>query len=255
MRRREKFVIASILLSTCLLFVQYTSLEWRYWVMGAFVLLTYGISSWTLSDDLQRHERMTIVPVPALYAGAVGLFYFLLPSNLLTRIFILVLFGIGMYAIYLTSNIYSVAKGRTIQLLHAAHAIGFLFTLLTSLLFANTIFSLRLPFYINGGLIALTHFPLVLSSLWAIRLDPHVRKELVMLTTLLTLLLMELAMIMSFMPHSVWYQALFIMSLLYLGVSIIRSFLAERLFMNAVTEYSLVAVFLFALFLLVFPTK
>jgi hypothetical protein len=223
--------------------------------MGAFVLLTYGISSWTLSDDLQRHERMTIVPVPALYAGAVGLFYFLLPSNLLTRIFILVLFGIGMYAIYLTSNIYSVAKGRTIQLLHAAHAIGFLFTLLTSLLFANTIFSLRLPFYINGGLIALTHFPLVLSSLWAIRLDPHVRKELVMLTTLLTLLLMELAMIMSFMPHSVWYQALFIMSLLYLGVSIIRSFLAERLFMNAVTEYSLVAVFLFALFLLVFPTK
>ena len=113
MRRREKFVIASILLSTCLLFVQYTSLEWRYWVMGAFVLLTYGISSWTLSDDLQRHERMTIVPVPALYAGAVGLFYFLLPSNLLTRIFILVLFGIGMYAIYLTSNIYSVAKGLT----------------------------------------------------------------------------------------------------------------------------------------------
>jgi hypothetical protein len=165
------------------------------------------------------------------------------------------LFGIGMYAIYLTSNIYSVAKGRTIQLLHAAHAIGFLFTLLTSLLFANTIFSLRLPFYVNGGLVALSHFPLVLSSLWAIRLDPHVRKELVMLTTLLTLLLMELAMIMSFMPHSVWYQALFIMSLLYLGVSIIRSFLAERLFMNAVTEYSLVAVFLFALFLLVFPTK
>lgn len=255
MRRREKFVIASILLSICLLFVQYTSLDYRYWVMGAFMLLTYGISSWTLSDDLQRHERLTIVPLPALYAGAVGLFYFLLPANLLTRIFILVLFGIGMYALYLTSNIYSVAKGRTIQLLHAALAIGFLFTLLTSLLFANTIFSLRLPFYINGALIGITHFPLVLSSLWAVRLETSVRKELYMLSTLITLLLMELAVVMSFMPHSVWYQALFIMSLLYLCVSIIRSFLAERLFMNAVTEYSLVGVFLFALFLLVFPTK
>lgn len=223
--------------------------------MGAFMLLTYGISSWTLSDDLQKHERFTIVPLPALYAGAVGLFYFLLPANLLTRVFVLVLFGIGMYALYLTSNIFSVAKGRTIQLLHAAHAIGFLFTLLTSLLFANTIFSLRFPFFINGALIGLAHFPLVLSSLWAVRLETSVRKELYMLSTMLTLLLVELAMIMSFMPHTVWYQALFIMSLFYLGVSIIRSFLAERLFMNAVTEYSLVGVFLFALFLLVFPTK
>jgi hypothetical protein len=255
MRRREKFVIAAVVLSICLLFVQYTSLEYRYWVMGAFMLLTYGISSWTLSDDLQRHERFMIVPLPTLYAGAVGLFYFLLPVNVLTRIFILVLFGIGMYALYLTSNIYSVAKGRTIQLLHAAHAIGFLFTLLTSLLFANTIFSLRLPFYVNGALIGLTHFPLVLSSLWAVRLETSIRKELYMLSALITLLLIELAVVMSFMPHTIWYQALFIMSLLYLCVSIIRSFLAERLFMNAVTEYSLVGFFLFALFLLVFPTK
>lgn len=255
MRRREKFVIASVVLSIFLLFVQYTSLDWRYWVVGAFMVLTYFISSWTLSDDLQRHERLTIVPLPALYAGAVGLFYFLLPANILSRVFVLVLFGIGMYALFLTSNIYSVAKGRTIQLLHAAHAIGFLFTLLTSLLFANTIFSLKLPFYINGLLIGLTHFPLIFMSLWSVKLETHIKRELYMLTTLVTLLLLEFAVILSFIPHSVWYQALFVMSLLYLGVSILRSFLAERLFINAVTEYSLVGVFVFALFLLVFPTK
>ncbi|MBP7768466.1 hypothetical protein KA082_01360, partial [Candidatus Woesebacteria bacterium] len=170
-------------------------------------------------------------------------------------IFVLVLFGIGMYALLLTSNIYSVAKGRTIQLLHAAHAIGFLFTLLTSLLYANTIFSLRLPFYFNAVLIGLTHFPLIFTSLWSVRLDTHIKKEIVMLSSLVTLLLMEFALIMSFVPHSVWYLALFVMSFLYVGVSILRSFLAERLFINAVTEYSLVAFFIFSLFLLVFPTK
>jgi hypothetical protein len=255
MRRREKFVIAAIVLSVFLFFVQYTSLEWRYWVMGGFMVISYLISMWCLSDDLQRHERVTIVPLPALYAGAVGLFYFLLPESLISKVFVLGMFGIGMYALFLTSNIYSVAKGRTIQLLHAAHAIGFLFTLLTSLLFANTIFSLRLPFYLNGLLIGLTHFPLIFMSLWSVKLETYIRKELSMLTTLVTLLLIEFAIVLSFMPHSVWYQALFIMSFMYLGVSILRSFLAERLFMNAVTEYSLVGVFVFALFLLVFPTK
>lgn len=255
MRRREKFVIASIVLSFCLLVVQYTSIEWRYWVMGVFILISYGISLWTLSEDLQRHEAITIVPLPALYAGAVGFFYFLLPENNLSKILVLVMFGIGMYALYLTSNIYSVAKGRTIQLLHAAHAIGFLFTLLTSLLFANTVFSLRLPFYLNGLLVGVTHFPLVFSSLWSVKLETQIKKEIWMLSSMVTLLLVEFAVILSFLPHSVWYQALFIMSVLYLGVSVLRSFLAERLFINAVTEYSLVGIFVFLLFLLVFPTK
>ena len=125
MRRREKFVIAAIVLSVFLFFVQYTSLEWRYWVMAGFMVISYLISLWCLSDDLQRHERITIVPLPALYAGAVGLFYFLLPESLISKVLVLVMFGIGMYALFLTSNIFSVAKGRTIQLLHAAHAIGF----------------------------------------------------------------------------------------------------------------------------------
>lgn len=255
MRRREKFVIASVFLTICLFVVQYTSIDWRYWAIGALLVISYLVSSWCLSDDLQRHERFTIVPLPAMYACAVGLFYFLLPTHVLSRIFILGLFGIGMYALYLTSNIYSVAKGRTIQLLHAAHAIGFLITLLTSLLFTNTIFSLRLPFYLNGLLIGISHFPLILMSLWSVKLESKIKREVYTLSTIVTVLLMELAVVLSFMPHSVWYQALFIMSLLYLGVSILRSFLAERLFTNAVTEYSLVGIFVFALFLMVFPTK
>lgn len=255
MRRREKFVIASFFLSLCLLIVQYISLDWRYISVGVFAVVTYLVSNWVLSDDLQAHERLTIVPFPALYAGAVGLFYFLLPTHFFSRILVLVMFGIGMYGLFLTSNIYSVAKGRTIQLLHAAHAIGLLFTLLTSLLFANTIFSLKLPFYWNAVAIGLTHFPLIFMSLWSVKLESKIHKEIWSLTTLLTVILVEVAVLLSLMPQTVWYQALFIMSMVYLGVSVLRSYLDERLFRSAVTEYTLVAIFVLVLYIWVFPTK
>lgn len=255
MRRREKFVITSLLLSLGLLVVQYVPVEYRYFAVGILTVLSYFFSAWALKDDLQKLEWLTIVPFPAMYTLAVGLFYFLLPESIVSKIFILVLFGFGMYALFLTSNIFSVAKGRTIQLLHAAHAIGLLFTLLTSLLLTNTIFSLRIPFYFIVPLIGLVHFPLIFMSLWSIELEPRIRKEIVGLSLVLTLLLMELALAICFLPMSAWNSALFIMACVYIGLGILHNFLRGRLFARTLTEYSLVAAFVFLVFVLIFPLK
>jgi hypothetical protein len=255
MRRREKFVIAAILLSLGLLGVQYVSLEWRYWAVGAFALVTYFISAWALSNDLQRHEWLTILPMPAWYAGAVALFYFLLPTNLGSRIFILGLFGVGMYALYLSANIYSVAKGRTIQLVHAAHAIAMFFTLVTSLLFLNSIFSLRLAIGWNTLLVGMTHAPLVLLFLWSINLEEKITRDVWLLTGVVTLMLMEAALILSLYPFSVWHISLFIMSGMYILLGVAQSHLKSRLFSNTLTEYSLVAFFVGLVFIVLFPGK
>lgn len=255
MRRREKFVITSLLLSLGLLVVQYVPVEYRYYAVGILTVLSYFFSAWALKDDLQKLEWLTIVPFPAMYTLAVGLFYFLLPESIVSKIFVLVLFGFGMYALFLTSNIFSVAKGRTIQLLHAAHAIGLLFTLLTSLLFANTIFSLRIPFYFVVPLIGLVHFPLIFMSLWSIELEPRIRREIIGLSLILTLLLMELALAICFLPISAWNSALFIMACVYIGLGILHNFLRGRLFTRTLTEYSLVAAFVLLVFVLIFPLK
>ena len=255
MRRREKFVITSLLLSLGLLVVQYVPVEYRYVAVGFFSILSYFASAWALRDDLQKLEWLTIVPFPTLYTVAVGLFYFLLPEGIVSKIFILVLFGIGMYALFLTSNIFSVAKGRTIQLLHAAHAIGLLFTLLTSLLFTNTIFSLRFPFYFITPLIGLVHLPLIFMSLWSIELEQRIKSEIVGMSLVLTLLIMELSLAISFFPMSVWNSALFIMACVYIGLGIMHNFLRGRLFARTLTEYSLVAGFVCLVFIIVFPLK
>ena len=255
MRRREKFVIAAILLSFGLLGVQLTALDFRYWAVLAFTLATYLVSSWALSDDLQRHERFTIVPFPALYAASISLFYFLLPPNLLSRVLLLVFFGVGMYALYLSANIFSVAKGRTIQLIHAAQAISLIITLVTSLLLSNTIFSLKFPFYLNGLFIGLVHFPLIFTSLWSVNLEQTIQKETMQLSVVLALVLLQFGCIISFFPLTVWYSSLFVMSLLYIGLGILQSALKGRLFSRTLTEYSLVALFIGVVFMLVVPFK
>ena len=127
MRRREKFFISSIILSAILIGIQAFPLEWRMPVSALFMVLTYMVAAWSLSDNLNRHEWLTILPMPALFAGSVAFFYTLLPATLISKVLVFIVYGIGMYALLLTDNIYSVSKGRSIQLLHAAHAVGFFF--------------------------------------------------------------------------------------------------------------------------------
>jgi hypothetical protein len=254
-RRREKFVITSILLSLGLLGVQFVDLDYRIWAVFGLGIISYFLSAWALFDDLQPFEWLTILPFPVLYAVSIGFFYFLLPANIVSRFVVLALFGVGMYALFLTSNIFSVAKGKTIQLIHAAHAIGLLFTLLTSLLLTNTIYSLRLPFYANGALLGLVHFPLILMSLWSVNLEQKIGKEVISLTILLTMIVTELGIALSFYPISVWNLALLTMAILYIGLGILQNYLRGILFSSAVREYSLVATLVGFIFLMLFPLK
>jgi len=255
MRRREKFVLATILLSFGFFLIQQVPLDWRYWAIGLFGLISYAVASWALADDLQFYERITIVPMNPLYSVSVALFYFLLPSSLVGQIILLSLFGIGQYALFLTSNIYSVAKGRTIQLLYAASAIGFILSLVISLFLTNTIFSLKFPFWANGLLLILTHFPLIFMSLWAVNLEEFIAKDILIYSSLTSLFLGEFATIISLIPMPIWNSSLFIMGLVYLSLGILQSYLRGRLFKNTITEYSLMAGLLAILFLVFFPFK
>jgi len=232
-----------------------TPIAFRLGFVGLFTMLTYLISSWALADDMQRHERVTIVPFPAWYAAAVAAFYVVLPEHWLSRGGLLVLFGLGMYAILLTSNILSVAKGRTIQLLYAAHASQLFFTLLISLLFTNTIFSFYLPFYLTVLAVGLVHLPLIFHSLWATRLSKPIELIEYQLTLMLTLMVMSFTLGLTFFPLSVWQYALLVMSLLYMGLGIFQNFLRGRLFSRTIREYAVVAGFTVIMFLLIVPLK
>ena len=253
MSKRRKFVLASFLLSIGLLSVQFVTVEfpWRYLAILALFGVSYLVSAWALFDDLKGIEWLTIVPVPGFYATSVALFYFLLPEAVFSQIVIYVLFGIGMYALFLTSNIYSVAAIRTIQLLRAAHAVGFLLILITSLLFFNTIFSFQFPFYVNALLVYGVSFPLVLNGLWSINLEQEVTARILFYSLGISFVVSELAIAISFWPVTVWIASLFLVAAMYVFLGLMQHHLQERLFKKTFREYVGMGVFVLLVTLIV----
>ena len=255
MTKRRKFIIGALLLSIGLMALQFIPLEYRFVGVFAFFLVTYLVSAWVLFDDLKGIEWVTILSLPSLYAVAMSLFYFLLPSNTISRLIILTLFGIGLYAIYLTENIYSVAAIRTIQLLRAAHAVGFLMSVLVLVLLYNTIYSLRWPFWANGLLVAVVSFPILLQGLWSVKLESRISKEVVVMSVGTTVLLLELAVILSFLPVTVWVASLFLATVAYVVLGLLQHALDERLFSRTLYEYVGVGIFVLVATLLVTSWK
>lgn len=255
MRRREKFVLASVILSLCLIGVQYVPLEWRPLALLFFAILAYLLAGWSMFENLDGVEWITIVPLPALYALAVSAFYFLLPQSWWARIGIIALFGLGMYALFLAGNIFTIAKVRTIQLLRAAQAVLFFFCLIAALLTFNTIFSLSLWFVWNGLLAMGTAFLLSFSFFWSIRLEKKLTAEVLALTARTAVTVGFGAAVVSFFPSQLWPTSLLLMTMMYTMLGLGQSALEQRLFTNTLREYIGVLASVVIMFFVMLPWK
>ncbi len=255
MRRRQKFVLASLLLSACFIVVQYIPLDWRPLGLLVFALAAYLLAAWSMFDNLDGVEWLTVVPLPALYALSVSAFYFLLPSSWVARSIIIGLFGLGMYALFLAGNIFTIAKFRTIQLLRAAQAVLFFFSLIAALLIYNTIFSLGLWFPLNGVLTAVATTLLCFSFFWSIQLEKRLSREVWSLTFRTGLIVGFLAAVLSFFPANLWPTSLLLMTAMYTLLGLGQSALEQRLFTNTVREYLAVLLGVIVMFFILLPWK
>lgn len=255
MRRREKFVFASFFLALVLIAVQYVPLEWRPVGLLVFAFLSYVLAAWSLFDNLDGIEWLTVVPLPAMYALSVSAFYFLLPASWIARAVIMGVFGLGMYALFLAGNIFTIARVRTIQLLRAAQAALFFFCLIAALLAFNTILSLGLLFFWNGLLVGVVAMLLSFSFYWSIRLERRLSGEVRALTIRTGCTLALLAMVVGFFPGTLWPSSLFLMSAMYTMLGMGQSALEQRLFTSTVREYVSVFFAVFLMYCLMLPWK
>lgn len=237
MRKRVRFILSSVILALGLMATQLVSADIRYFAIFLFFVASYSVSAWALSTTINGVEWMTIVPFPAMYALSVSLFYFLLPSSVISRVAIITLFGVGMYALYLSSNILAFGKIKTIQLLRAAHAVGSLFLFLMLLFLYNFIFSLHLHPIINMLLIGAVSFLPVFCATWSVELDPKISKKVLYISIFFTLFLSEVAFSVSLLPIGLWTASLYLTSLVYVGFGIIQNYLIGRLFIQTLREY------------------
>lgn len=249
--KRKRFGLIVVILTLSFFGLQFSGLANKPYLIAGLAALTYLLFIWGLRDDLRGVEFLTLFILPVMFVISLPVFYFFLPVRWLTRLPLTVIFGIAVYAILLIENIFNVAAARTIALLRAGQTVGFLLTLFTFFLLMASVFSLRLTFYFNFLWVLLISLPLILQSLWSMKLEPGIEKGLVIKTMVLALIMAEFSFVFSFWPITPMIKALFLTTIFYSLVAMVQQYLLERLFKKTIIEFLSV---IFIVFILVFLT-
>jgi len=245
MSKRKRFIITSILLSLGFIGIQFLENQFRFYAIGGLTLLTTALFFWSLREGIGKNMTVLTLVLPAFFTAGVGVFWFLLPTSIFARLPIIIFYGVGIYVLCLTSNIYSVAAIRTIALLRAAHGVGFVLTLVTSFLVYDAILSLRTLLPITAVSVALLSFPLYLQGLWAVSLEKEYSKDLIYATGVFSLIMGEIALFLHFWPVTVVVGSLFLTVAMYMLLGLGQAKTEGRLFSQTVREYLLVGALVF----------
>lgn len=234
--KRRKFLLVSILLSFGLLIVQRLPVESRYSAIGFFAVAAYLLTAWSLLKDLHGMNWIVNLILPTLYPVSVALFYFLLPQAALTRTIVVIMFGISMYALLLTVNIFAVATTRTIQLLRAARAVGFLLSILTSAFLFHVIFSLRVSGWLVGLLVFAVSLPILWQGVWSYVVSSTVKREFYY-GLVGAVMIAEMAIALSFWLIEVPLASVVLAMGMYVILGLFQHDMEGRLFSRTIQEY------------------
>lgn len=245
MRKRQKFVLVSVILSALMLVIELVNFFNQNIQIGILGLITLFLCFIALKEVLLTKAAYLSLILPVCFTLGVGFFYFLLPGRWLVRLPIIALYGIGVYALLLTSNIYTVASIRTIALARAAQAVGYVLTLLTLFLIYDTILSFRLYPWWNALLVAFTSFPLYLQGIWSSEISETIPKRFIYYALVLSLVVGEITLGLSLWPVTVTVGSLFLTTMGYILLGISQHELTGRLFRQTIWEYLAVGVAVF----------
>lgn len=237
-------------LTVVLILTQTVGENVRYQLVAFLAASTLFLSIFALWGELSGIKYFLLLLLPVYFVAGSSLFYFLLPVRWLTRLPFALVFGISIYLLMLTSNIYNVAAIRTIALLRAAHAVGLLFSLVSTFFLTNVLFSLHLPFYLVVLGSVLITLPLYLVGLWSYELEDFLSRRVGLYTGIFTMITAQFVLILAFWPVAPINGALIIATIMYVLLGLAQFDFADKLKRRQVYEHLGVALVVFIAVLL-----
>jgi hypothetical protein len=248
--KRQRFIFGVIILSLGLFISEYILGKSAISIVFVLALSTVGFLFLTLREDLKDNFSPQVFILPFFYSLAVGLFYLLVPTRMLTRIGITSLYALGLYSLFLTENIFTVSSIRTIALLSGARTVSLVLTLLSYFFISNVVFSFHINIFITLLLIFIYSFLIVLQSIWTYTLEKNLLSEIFWVLSL-TFCLVEVALFLWFRQGSPTVLALFLTAIFYVLIGLTQAWFEKRLFRSVILEYFWVTVVSF-IFLILF---
>lgn len=235
--KRQKFAIG-VGISSIVLFIAEYSFN-GYGILTSFLLAIISdlFLYWAIREDLHQNFTSQVFILPFLYSLSFGLFSFLAPARILTRIILTSFFAVGLYSVFLSENIFTVAAIRTIALLNSARIVSLVISLIAYFFLASTTFSLRITLIPTTILLCLFTFLFSLHAIWTYTLEESIKKDFLWIS-ILSVCLTELGIVLWFWPTSPTVVALFLTSIWYVFIGLSHVWLDKRLFRNVLWEYA-----------------
>lgn len=234
--KRQKFVIAIVLLSLGLLYGEFQF--GRFGIAIAFTLAVFTniFLWWAIHKDAVENKSFYIFILPFFYSLAFGLFYFLTPTVFTAHLLLVVIYAFGLYSLLLSQNILTVASIRTIQLLSGARIVSFVITLISFFFLTNIVFTLRVTIFPVIVILLLYTFPLIYHSLRTYSLQKGTHPVSIWASAL-AVCIVEVATLLWFWPSSPTVIALFLTGFFYTIVGLTHIWFERRLFKGILWEY------------------
>lgn len=250
--KRQIFVLSVFVLSAGLFITQFLFGKSGIVAVVLLSMLTDLFMFWALAGDLKENFVAELFILPFFYSLSFGLFYFLVPARFLTRIIVTLIYGFGLYSLFLSENIFIVSAIRTIALLSSARTVSFVITILSYFFLVNVLFSLHLNIFYLLPALFLFSFPLLLHCIWTYSLEIKLRQAFSW-AGFLTVCILEVGLCLWFWPSRPTVIALFLTGFFYSIIGLTQAWFDKRLFRNVIFEYIWVATIVF--FILVIFTS
>lgn len=245
MTKRAKCILISLILSLGFVAIILIDNQYRYYSIGLLTVSTPILFYWALRDGMRFDATLLTLVLPTLFTAGVGLFWFLLPTTIFARIPVFLLYGLGIYLLALNANIFNVSAIKKIALMRAARGVGFVYTLLTSFLLFDAILSIRSNIIFVSVATVLVTFFLLLQSLWTSVLGRRVSATVIKYAALLSIGVVQIAIMLFFWPVSVAVGSLFLTVTIYVLLGLGQAEIEGRLFKRTLRDYLVIGAFVF----------
>lgn len=239
--KRQKLILMSFFLTMVLVATQTVPESMRYQTMGFLGLATAFLAIFSLWGELSGIKYLLLLILPVYFVMGASLFYFLLPVRWLTRLPFAFMFGVSVYLLMLTSNIFNIAAIRTIALLRAARAVGLLFSLVATFFLTNVLFSLHLAVYWVVPIVAVICLPLYLASLWSYELEEFISLRVAIFALIFSLVTAQIISLVSFWPIVPINGALVVVTVMYVLLGLGQFVFGEKLKQRIIWEHLIVS--------------
>ncbi|NCO88644.1 hypothetical protein AUK04_01445 [Candidatus Roizmanbacteria bacterium CG2_30_33_16] len=235
--KRIRVVVGTLFMSGIMLIATFYFFDKAWIFIPIFLLVTYVVTWLTISEGIRKVEWIMLFVIPLFFTISLYFFYFLFPVRWLTRFPFIILYGVSLYAILLTVNIFNVGVKTNLQLYRAAFSVNYFFQVLLFFLIINVILSLQLNFLINGISLLLLTAVMLLHLLWTVKLDLIIEKEIFYYCLIIGIIMAELAVWLSFIPMRAAISALLLSASYYSLAGLVYSYFNKRFFKEIIREY------------------